>query len=116
MFKSHKDVNNELGEKRIPLYAAATLKMFDQSRERGMQFIEAFFNPLENSLPKGNPVDAVRSELVETFATGQRDKTRPIFLKRALLKAFEEFSQGHIKTKWDSFIAQPVTHKEAIAA
>jgi hypothetical protein len=108
LFRSHGSVNDELGTKRIPIYAAAALKMFDIDREKGMLFMEAFFNPLENSLPKGNPVDALRSELVETFATGQRDKTRPIFIRRAMLLAFDALRADVIKTKWKPFIGATV--------
>lgn len=110
LFNSHRDINLELGEKRLPIYAAAALKMIDVDRNKAMEFMEAFFNPLENSLQKGNPVDALRTELVEMFATGQRDKTRPIFIRRAMMLAFEEFYNGHIKTKWNHFVG--VTVKE----
>ena len=117
LFKSHRNVNLELGEKRVPLYAAAALKMFDVDREKGMEFMEAFFNPLENTLPKGNPVDALRSEIVGMFAAGFRDATRPIYIRRAMLAAFEAFRSGETKTKWHSFmkkeLAQP---KVAVAA
>jgi hypothetical protein len=118
LFKAHRDVNAELGEKRIPIYAAAALKMMDIDADKAMTFISAFFNPLENDLPKGNAVDAMRQELVETFATGQRDKTRPIFIRRAMLLAFEEFFHGRLRTKWGHFIgaAMPKTGNIAAAA
>ncbi len=104
LFKTHRNVNVELGEKRVSLYAAAALKMFDLDREKGMTFMEAFFNPLENSLPKGNPVDALRNELVNSFAAGQRDATRPIYIRRAMLFAFDAFLSGDTKTKWPAFM------------
>lgn len=104
LFRSRQEVNAELGDKRIPLYAAAALKMFDIDREKGLTFMEAFFNPLENSLPKGNPVDALRNELVTAFASGQRDSTRPIYIRRAMLAAFDAFLSGETKTKWPHFI------------
>jgi hypothetical protein len=106
-FKAHRETNLELGEKRLPLYAAAALKMFDLDRERGMVFMEAFFNPLENNLPKGNPVDALRQELVYAFSLGQRDMTRPIYIRRAMLNAFGSFLSGENRTKWASFINPP---------
>lgn len=108
LFRGHAAVNDELGVKRIPIYAAAALKMFDLDREQGMKFMEAFFNPLENSLPKGNPVDALRSEMVETFAEGLRDKTRPIFIRRAMLLAFDALRNNVVKTKWANFIGAEV--------
>lgn len=111
LFMAHKQVNLELGEKRIPIYAAAALKMFDVDQEKGLQFMEAFFNPLDNMLPKGNPVDALRQEMVALIASGQRDKTRPIFIRRAMLKAFEEFFNGRVRTNWGTFFS-PVEVKE----
>lgn len=107
MYLQKRDVNTELGEKRLPVYGAAALKMFEIDREKGLVFMEAFFNPLENSLAKGNPVDAIRQELVTAFATGHRDMTRPIFIRRAMLLAFREFVDGHVKTKWQSFLVTP---------
>jgi hypothetical protein len=105
MFTDHEDVNEELGEKRLPLYAAVFLKMNDINPEAAFKFMSAFFNPLENDLPKGNAVDAIRQELVNAFAVGQRDLTRPIFIRRGMLAAFKEFVDGNVKTKWHSFIA-----------
>jgi hypothetical protein len=105
MFSEHEDVNVELGEKRLPLYAAIYLKMNDINPDAAFKFMSAFFNPLENDLPKGNAVDAIRQELVNAFAVGQRDLTRPIFIRRGMLAAFKEFVDGTIKTKWHSFIA-----------
>ena len=110
LFHSHGDVNNELGVKRIPIYAASALKMFDVDREAGMKFMEAFFNPLENSLPKGNAVDALRSELVNSFASGQRDTTRPIYIRRAMMMAFEAMRQDSVKTKWSHFMRFAAKH------
>ena len=105
MFSEHEDVNEELGEKRLPLYAAVYLKMNDINPDAAFKFMSAFFNPLENELPKGNAVDAIRQELVNAFAVGQRDLTRPIFIRRGMLAAFKEFVDGTVKTKWHSFIA-----------
>ena len=116
LFAAHANVNDELGIKRIPVYAAAALKMFDVDREVGMKFMEAFFNPLENSLPKGNAVDALRSELVDAFATGMRDQTRPIFIRRAMLLAFEALRADTVKTKWSHFMRFTSKHGRAAAA
>jgi len=108
LFETH-EVNIELSAKRIPIFAASALKMFDIDNEKGMKFMQAFFNPLENTLPKGNPVDAIRQELVALFQTGQRDKTRPIFIRRAMMVAFKEFLSGHVRTKWPEFVGVALT-------
>ena len=116
MFVDREEVNAELGVKRLPLYAAVALKMFDTDPAKGREFMEAFFNPLENSLPKGNAVEAVRQELVTAFGIGQRDLTRPIFIRRGMLAAFKDFTEGTVKTKWNSFIATVPSPKKAPAA
>ena len=104
MFHAQPGVNAELGVKRIPIFAAAMLKMNDLDSAKASEFMKAFFNPLGNDLPKGNPVDALRSELVRKFAEGLRDQTRPIFIRRAMLFAFEAFRLNAIKTKWVDFV------------
>ena len=85
--------------------------MFDTDPIKGSQFMEAFFNPLENDLPKGNSVDAVRQELVVAIASAQRDLTRPIFIRRALMNAFKEFVAGTVRTKWSHFLNTPEKRK-----
>ncbi len=87
--------------------------MFDVDQEKGLAFMEAFFNPLDNMLPKGNPVDALRQELVTMIASGQRDKTRPIFIRRAMLKAFEDFFNGRVRTNWSTFFTPVVAQAKA---
>lgn len=94
------NVNLPLGAKRKPIYVAAYIQMQKKDEAKAREFMEAFFNPLDNTLQKGNPVDAIRNELPLGFATQFRDDTRPITVRDSMLKAFDFFLAGERRTHW----------------
>jgi hypothetical protein len=93
-------INKPLGPKRVGIYAASYLKMAVVDEAKAREFMQAFFNPLDNTLRKGNAVDALRYELVEGFETQFRDEHRPIIVRDALMKGFLHFIAGEIRTRW----------------
>lgn len=96
------DVGNikyDLTKQRLPFYTAAYMLMARMNAASATLYIESWFD-VSNTLPKGNPVDALRGMFLERFGTGMRDKLRPVHVRHAMLTAYEHMVNGTTRPVW----------------